>query len=373
MPKRSNGEGNLRRRKDGRYECSIMHGYREDGRRRIITIYGKTQKAVRDKLKALQQDVDNGIDPNANYTFGGWADIWFAAHKDNISATTQQSYSYTLAKLKEAFDRRLLRSIKALDIEQYLKSMRASGFSDSYIAKARAMLMQIFTKAEANGFILKNPVRFAEKMRSSGLHERRDAFTIEEVQQILASAPDDLFGHGTKILFGTGCRLQELLGLEPRHIDPEGASITIEQATQLVKGTVSVGPVKTARSRRIVPVPPALQASARYLREHAGGQYIFEVKKPGSPCDPKYFRNRFKKILSQIPGVRLLTPHSCRHSYISLMSTVTSLEVAASLAGHASKEITEEVYLHVQTPVQIDAVKRFSDKFCVDRHESACT
>ena len=364
MAKRPNGDGNLRRRKDGRYECSIMRGYRDDGRRNIITVYGKMQKEVRDKLKAIQQTFENGINLLLNYTFEQWADIWFNAYKENISLTTQQSYRITLARLKAALGNRPLRSIKTLDIENYLKSLRSEGLSDSYITKTRSMLMKIFTKAEANDLVTKNPVRYADTIRTTAPCDRRDAFSIEEVKAIFKYAPNDLWGHGMRILLGCGLRPQELLALEPRHIAEDGSTITIVQAINMVKGSVRIGPPKTPRSCRVVPVPPNLYDSAKFLRSNCVGQYIYESSKARQPCNPKHFRNQFKKILLNIPGVRTLTPYSCRHSYISLMTSITSLPIAASLVGHLSTSVTEEVYLHVQTAEQIEAAKRFSNAFC---------
>ena len=61
MAKRMNGEGNLRRRADGRWEYRAMDGYLEDGRRNIITFYGRTQKEVREKVKAYQDGKAAGI------------------------------------------------------------------------------------------------------------------------------------------------------------------------------------------------------------------------------------------------------------------------------------------------------------------------
>ena len=43
------------------------------------------------------------------------------------------------------------------------------------------MLFQIFYKAEANDVLRKNPVRCAEKMRSSKEKTRKESFTVEEV------------------------------------------------------------------------------------------------------------------------------------------------------------------------------------------------
>ncbi|MBC5737875.1 hypothetical protein H8S62_12750 [Lawsonibacter sp. NSJ-52] len=54
--------------------------------------------------------------------------------------TTYENYGYTLNILNVAFGGRKLDSIKALDVEQFLKSLRAAGKSDSSLAKCRGML-----------------------------------------------------------------------------------------------------------------------------------------------------------------------------------------------------------------------------------------
>ena len=54
MPKRrANGEGNIRKRKDGRWEGRYTAGYDpESGKRIIKNVLGKTQAEVKEKLKA---------------------------------------------------------------------------------------------------------------------------------------------------------------------------------------------------------------------------------------------------------------------------------------------------------------------------------
>jgi len=135
-----------------------MVGYRDDGKPAIKVFYGKKQQEVKEKVKAFQEARSSGLTMGANYTFNEWADIWFENHKDNITATTQENYRYTLRILKEHFGLRILSEIKPFDIEQFLKSLRREGRSDSCLAQCRGMLQQLFHKAEANDLIV---IRFA--------------------------------------------------------------------------------------------------------------------------------------------------------------------------------------------------------------------
>lgn len=53
--KRCNGEGSINKRKDGRWECSIMFGFQKDGRRRRKSFYGRTRKEALDKIHDFKQ------------------------------------------------------------------------------------------------------------------------------------------------------------------------------------------------------------------------------------------------------------------------------------------------------------------------------
>ena len=186
MPgKRSNGEGTLRKRPNGLWECTMMVGYQEDGRRRYKSFYGKTQKEAKDKAEAYKRDTAAGLYIDPNLTFQEWAQKWYEGYRDSVSPTTYESYGYTLKILVGAFGPRKLGSIKPLDVEQLLKGLRADGKSDSYLTKCRGMLYQIMHKAEANDLIRKNPVRFAEKMKAHKPVKRKEAFTQEEVKILM--------------------------------------------------------------------------------------------------------------------------------------------------------------------------------------------
>ena len=59
----------------------------------------------------------------------------------------------------------------------------------------------------------------------------------------------------------------------------------------------------------------------------------------------------------------MLTPHSCRHTYVSQMQGIgVDIDTIRSMAGHVDIDMTRH-YLHVQDPIRKDAVTRFSDTF----------
>ena len=71
-------------------------------------------------------------------------------------------------------------------------------------------------------------------------------------------------------------------------------------------------------------------------------QFIWESPKTGLPCNPTHFRDVFRKSLEEAGDVRLLTPHSCRHTYVSQMQALgVDIQTIQSIVGHADTEMTE--------------------------------
>ena len=72
--KRTNGEGNIRKRKDGRWEGRYTAGYDpKTGKRIIKNVLGKTQAECKAKLSAAMESV-KGIDISRaeDYTVATW-------------------------------------------------------------------------------------------------------------------------------------------------------------------------------------------------------------------------------------------------------------------------------------------------------------
>lgn len=79
--KRTNGEGTIRQRETGLWECTIMDGFQPNGKRKYKSFYGSTQGEVKKKMKAYLKAKEEGSLAAMDYTFGEWAEIWFENHK----------------------------------------------------------------------------------------------------------------------------------------------------------------------------------------------------------------------------------------------------------------------------------------------------
>lgn len=361
MPKkRSNGEGALRKRKNGLWECMMMIGFQPNGKRKYKSFYAKTQKEVLQKVQDYKLALESGLDLTTELTFGQWSQTWYEGYAGQVSPTTYEDYRYTLKILNATFGKKLLKQIKVADVETFLKELTRDGTHQSLASKCRGMMFQIMKKAQANDLILKNPVELADKLKQPPTQNKKDSFTAEEVQVLFRYLPQDKIGNSIRLLLLTGMRSQELLALEAVHMEADGSCIHIRQALKQIRGSVAIGPPKSASSIRDVPIPKAYQAMVAELRTECS-PYLWTGKSGDKPCNPTNFRDRFKAAIHAVPGVRELTPHACRHTFVSqLQAQGIPMETIQSLAGHAQIDMTEH-YLHVQDGVKATAVERMAD------------
>ena len=79
--KRANGEGNIRKRSDGRWEGRYTVGYDENGKVKMKNVLGKTQAEVKEKLKIkLEESKVLDVAKSESYTVAEWAALWFEVY-----------------------------------------------------------------------------------------------------------------------------------------------------------------------------------------------------------------------------------------------------------------------------------------------------
>ena len=111
--KRANGEGNIRKRSDGRWEGRYTAGYNsETGKRIIKNVLGKTQAECKAKLAAAMEAA-KGVDISRadEYTVATWLRSWYDIYaKPNVRVATADRYrlmieQYTIPWCGTAHDR----------------------------------------------------------------------------------------------------------------------------------------------------------------------------------------------------------------------------------------------------------------------------
>ena len=344
MGRRSNGEGSFQRLPSGTWRGQIMDGFRPDGKKNILTFSAPTKGEVQQKIRQFLSDKEAGVPPQSDKTpFGTWADTWYADYKDQVQPSTYANYQYTLQTLKQHFGSRPIQEIQLMHINAFLSGLRKQGYSLSKLNKCKAMLIQIFGYAEDNNLISKNPALRARIARSDEVEGsgKKDAFTPTEVDTLMANLPDNLLGNSIRVLLISGLRVQELLALTPGDIAEDGSHINVDKAIKMVDGIPTLGVPKSKKSRRIVPIPLDYRGYVRKLREQGSKAFLWASNRPDLLYNTKHFRTKYYQAISKIPGVRRLTPHCCRHTYITRLEAAdVPMQLIARLVGHSRMDTT---------------------------------
>lgn len=156
---------------------------------------------------------------------------------------------------------------------------------------------------------------------------------------------------GTMILLavGTGMRPAEVAGLRWCNVERDEKTLHVVEQARLRRnpGDSPWGPPKTKKSRRVVPVPPAVMVR---LLQH-------RLRHPSDPEKEPVFSTHngrmwnsdlFAKSVSALVGDQRWTPHSLRHVYASsLIRQGLGVKAVQSMLGHASAATTLDTYSHM--------------------------
>lgn len=362
MGRRSNGEGSFHRLKSGSWQGQLMDGYNDDGTRHIVSVTAPTKSEAQQKIRQYIADREAGKqEPPAERPFSEYATQWYKGFEGQVQPSTYDNYKYTLATLIRYFQDRPISEIRKMDVNAFLKKLLEDGYSRSKVSKCKAMLIQIFDDAEENELVGKNPALRAKAGREPDEEEgSKDAFTEAEVAILMERLPDDLLGNSIRTMLASGLRAQELLALTPSDIAEDGSYVSVNKAIKTVGATPTLGPPKSKRGKRIIPIPEDYRQYVRFIREHGGKAFIWASGRNSLLYSVGSFRRKYYKVLREIPGVRPLSPHCCRHTYITrLEAKGVPMQLIARLAGHSNIGTTAG-YTHTELDTLADAVAQLN-------------
>lgn len=360
--RRSNGDGAIRQMESGRWRGQVMDGYTDDGKRKFKSFSGDTKKEILQKIRDFHSQKEASPEIEREMTFAAWSEEWYLSYRNQVQPSTYSNYKYTIKLLNKHLGTMKLTEILPIRIMRIMDTLKSEGYSKSQISKCRTMLIQIFDAAEDNNLLTRNPARRTKPPKdldSFTLKPKtdKDAFTKVEIQILFNELPCNLPGHSIRLMLLTGIRVQELLALTVDDIPEDGSSLNIDKAVKTVDNSPMLGPPKSKHSVRVIPVPASGRASAQYLRSHGGHPFIWTQSIRHPLYSVNAFRKAYYKIIKPIDGVRNLSPHCCRHTYVTqLQAKGVAMEIIAKLSGHADIATTDG-YLHMAEDIFKTAVE----------------
>jgi integrase len=357
MGRRGNGEGSIRKRKDGRWEG--RYTAHTPGGRRQKTVYGVTRKEAAEKLTEAMAGRDQGLVFDAGkLTVAEHLERWLedvvkpsASHR-TYSTNAQQVRTHigpTLGRIK-------LKGLRKAHIDRLYREMLDSGLSTSTVRRVHAVLHRALEEAVKGDLIPRNPAVHANKPKVT--LEEPEPLDTSQAAAFLNAAKGDRFEALYILCLMCGLRQGEALALRWRDIDLDEGTLRVNLQLQRVRGGggLQFSEPKNA-SRRTVGLP---QRAVSTLKSHRKRQLeeklrvadyedsglVFASSK-GTPIDAQNVVNRYYKPLlkrASLPPIRF---HDLRHSCLSLLAQHGEpIRDLQALAGHATAAFTLQRYTH---------------------------
>ncbi|WP_339376251.1 tyrosine-type recombinase/integrase [Calothrix sp. NIES-2098] len=212
---------------------------------------------------------------------------------------------------------------EAVDIVNWLVSDH-KGTSTSSLDKQLKLIKACCNWGVANGKLQSNPFNGLERLiprtKNSGNNDDINPFTRQERDAIIeAFKKHDYYSYYAPLiefLFLTGCRPEEALALQWKHI--KGGKITFQQKLT-AKREIEPG-TKTQKKRSITMNEQIESVLMSIKTEKSLPDDLVFPSKEGKPMDWHNFANRgWKKILESLDDIEYRNPYQMRHTAITLM------------------------------------------------------
>lgn len=370
-----NGES---QRKDGRYafkyidangQQQFVYSWKLESTDKLPT--GKRDDiSLREKEKIIQRDLFDGVvASDANMTVLELVEK-YVLQKTGVRHNTEAGYRTVINMLnKDKFGQKKIGSVKLSDAKLWLiKLQQTDGRSYSSIHSIRGVLRPAFQMAMDDDLIRKNPFEFQLATVIVNDSVTREAITRKQERQFLEFVQQDnhfcKYYEGIYILFKTGMRISEFVGLTISDIDMEKRTIDINHQLQRKRdGEYIIEDTKTNAGTRVLPMTDdvyecfeKILANRRkpkvepMVQGRIGFLYLDKNDKPMVALHwEKYFEHiceKYNKIYKvQMPKV---TPHVCRHTYCSNMAkSGMNPKTLQYLMGHSDIGVTLNTYTHL--------------------------
>ena len=372
--KRANGEGNIRKRSDGRWEGRYTAGYDpQTGKRIIKNVLGKTQAEVKAKLtKALEDCKELDVVRTDEYTVAEWLRLWYDLYAEpNVRPTTAASYRRSIElhviprigdiKLNRLTSREIQKLYKDLLENGRLREVQKEknpGLSNSTVRGIHMMLHNALDRAVKERLILRNPTEDCiipklEKKEMKILHP-------EDIKAYLTAAER----RGVLPMFYlelvSGVRKGELVALLWDDLDMERRTISVsKQALSRPGGEIVVNRPKTENSIRAVSIPQeAVDLLVEEHKKHPDNPYMFPSPKTGGMYYPDSVVNLHKKLL-QDAGLEHIRFHDLRHTFATMaLQNGVDVKTVSSMLGHYDAGFILRTYTHATRQMQEQAAEK---------------
>ena len=364
--------------KDGRYRYKYNDVF---GKRKSVYSWRLTESdpypkgkrkdiSLREKEKEVEKALRNAVATN-----GGNMTVLelvqkYISQKRGVKHNTQANYNFVINVIKkEDFGARRIDTIKLSDAKTWLIKLQDDGRGYSSIHSIRGVVRPAFQMAVDDDLINKNPFEFQLATVVVNDSVTREAITRKQQKEFLRFIKEDKhfckYYDGIYILFHTGLRVSEFVGLTINDIEFDKERIKVDHQLQRTRNMeYEILTPKTEKGERYVPMQKDVADCFRRIiqnRKHPkiepmidGYSGFLFLDKNDMPMVALHWEKYFQHICEKYNSIYkvqmpCITPHVCRHTFCSNMAkSGMNPKTLQYIMGHSDIGVTLNTYAHLQ-------------------------
>lgn len=345
--------------------------------RKFETFYGTLAEVKIKDAELTQKYYHKGNVANVKeLTFEEYAEAFIKQIEKNVGITTINNYKRLLrsitplighCKLSKITPQMLNNMYGKLKIGQKGKELSYNSMYDYY-----KIINVMFNQAILWEFVDNNPNIRANKPKKQKIE--RKFYDLEQIKQLLSCLDNECIKYKTLITLAldSGARRGEIVALKWDDIDFNNKTLKIDNSLKVVNGVMDEKNAKTLSSKRTIILSEAtIEVLKEYkewqdnCKKELGKKWQNEnrvfTNDTGGYMNPSTCYKIFTKITKKY-GLEHIRFHDLRHTSASvLIHKGINFKAVSERLGHASINITHDIYAHTFDKDKIESANTFDE------------
>lgn len=325
-----------------------------------------TRKDIEDVVIQYQESIMSN--PTIEDLFTEWND-----HRRDIGRIAKSSHT----RLRQVYDRHFKefgkRRVGSVNENEWIDFLEAQVFEHNLSSKAFASLKSVVRGmlkwAKRQGMITYSPELMLTELDLSDTvfskkikEDYEEVFDEDETQKMLSYliGNRDIRNDGVILLFVSGVRVGELVGIKPQDIDLNSNTVKIRRTeTRFKEGNDTIFAIKeypkTKAGIREIVIPTSYSWLLKELSDKSKGhEFVFE--EDGKRLTTLLIRKRIYSICKKV-GVYKKSPHKIRATYDTiLLDNGVDKRTVKDQMGHSDISVSEKSYHRNRKSIKNKAV-----------------